>query len=369
VLLGCFIWACLPQSIHSAAFLSEAERCALLKAMSKHTSAEAPECLPASSAASSGSSSAADVAVDVEPADVAGKDAEALLLLRKAHSTDTTASADSAAHCAALQEPSSTSCPSIAGTVGGGIRGGSVGSCHSSRAGGSSAAPTASQMMKTLFAVAQNKVVLYAGSWRILHDIPGSGVLYWTPKIVQALLLASAASSLRPEAGSSSPGVAVVLLSAIPYAAASFVHLVNAWHSQRVGEAKLHISYTWLLGAVALLLLPFAASDALSGGNSSSTAAGIAAFALLTVAHVGVNGANGLQTGLVAGCLCPEQKALGLAMYNTIACLGAFLGPLLVGIIHDATQGYSVAMWTLGCSLAGAAFMVFRFKGNAIHRC
>jgi hypothetical protein len=214
---------------------------------------------------------------------------------------------------------------------------------------------------QSVVAVARNRVVLYAGSWRVLHDIPGNGVLYWTPKIVQALLLAAGAHA---SASSSSPGVAVVLFSARPYAAASLAHLVNAWHSQRVGEAKLHISCTWLLGAVALVMLPFAASGALSedGSTSASTAAIVAAFALLTVAHVGVNGANGLQTGLVAGCLLPEQKALGLAMYNTIACMGSFLGPLVIGVIHDATRGYSIAMWVLGGSLAAAALMVYRFK-------
>jgi ACS family tartrate transporter-like MFS transporter len=190
--------------------------------------------------------------------------------------------------------------------------------------------------------------------------------------IVQALLfgVARGAGSAQGGGGSSSPGVSVVLFSAIPYAAASLAHLVNAWHAQRVGEVKLHISFTWLLGAVALALLPFAAVGALSGSSAStSTGANIAALALLTVAHVGVNGANGLQTGLVAGCLCADQKALGLAMYNTIACMGSFLGPLLIGIIHDATHGYRVAMWVLACCLAAAAFMVYRFRGSAIHKC
>jgi ACS family tartrate transporter-like MFS transporter len=210
--------------------------------------------------------------------------------------------------------------------------------------------------------------VLYAGSWRILHDIPGNGVLYWTPMIVQALLF-GVARSAQGGGGSSSPGVYVVLFSSIPYAAASLAHLANAWHAQCVGEVKLHIAFTWLLGAVALALLPFAAVGALSGSSAStSTGANITALALLTVAHVGVNGANGLQTGLVAGCLCADQKALGLAMYNTIACMGSFLGPLLIGIIHDATHGYRVAMWVLACCLAAAAFMVYRLKGRALQK-
>jgi hypothetical protein len=260
---------------------------------------------------------------------------------------------------------------------------------------------------RDVVAAARNRVVLYAGCWRIFHDIPGgagdvcccctsirqgclshvppthtslphtpgSGVLFWTPKVVQALLLAATAGAgsgllqqQQPPAAAAGPGVRVVLLSAVPYCAASLVHVVNAWHSQRVGEAKLHIALVWLLGAAALCLLPFAAAGALGDGVSaaavgSGTSATVAAFVLLTLAHVGVNGANGLQTGLVAGCLPPgDAKALGLAAYNTIGCLGAFLGPLVIGVLHDATQGYVAAMWVLGACLAVAAAMVLRFR-------
>jgi hypothetical protein len=277
-------------------------------------------------------------------------------------------------------------------------------------------------------AVARNRVVLYAGCWRILHDIPGNGILYYTPMIVQAMLLAAggggvavslsaaAAATASPqltdaspsnsssiydsssgdmpaaglaigtisssskiaESGGSpepaghhaaSPGVYVVLLSAIPYAAASLFHLANAWHSQRSGERRWHIAGAWLLGAVALLLLPAAAagglasvSKAAAAAGSVSVAANVAAFTLLTLAHVGINGANGVQTGLVAASIVPQEKALGLALYNTIGCFGSFWGPVIIGVLHDATGGYAVAMWLLGGSLAAAAAMVSRFK-------
>jgi hypothetical protein len=272
--------------------------------------------------------------------------------------------------------------------------------------------------------------VLYAGCWRILHDIPGNGILYYTPMIVQAMLLAAggggvagslaaaaaataspqlmetsdsssssthdSSSGEMPAAGlaigtissssriavseaspepaghhAASPGVYVVLLSAIPYAAASLFHLANAWHSQRSGERRWHIAGAWLLGAVALLLLPAAAAGGLASvsktaaaaaAGSVSVAASVAAFTLLTLAHVGINGANGVQTGLVAASIVPQEKALGLALYNTIGCLGSFWGPVIIGVLHDATGGYAVAMWLLGGSLAAAAAMVARFK-------
>lgn len=356
----------LPASIQSAKFLSEPQKLALLKATTGASAAATSD--PALQPSSSGSS-AADITVDVDPHET-GKEVEALQLLHGVSKDSAAASTSSNTSpsrrtCSPSRPTSASSClattemqPRSSGSTSGSSGGGAPGNSGPS--------------WKAVVAVARNPAVLYAGSWRILHDIPGNGVLYWTPMIVQALLfgVARGAGSGQGGGGSSSPGVSVVLFSAIPYAAASLAHLANAWHAQRVGEVKLHISFTWLLGAVALALLPFAAVGALPGSSAStSTGANIAALALLTVAHVGVNGANGLQTGLVAGCLCADQKALGLAMYNTIACMGSFLGPLLIGIIHDATHGYRVAMWVLACCLAAAAFMVYRFKGSAIHKC
>lgn len=371
ILLGCFMTVLLPGSLDTAQFLSEPQRLALLKATNNEASALVPACGPASGHSTvnpvSDTDSSVDVCVEVEAED---KPSEAAQLLRRALGNKAASSApvsDSAGCSTAVSRHHSPSRPGSATGCGRGC-----GSSSSSTPSSGSAYDGPS--WRSVLAVARNRVVLYAGSWRILHDIPGNGVLYWTPKIVQALLLGVAAGSAGAGTGAaSSPGVAVVLFSAIPYAAASLVHLLNAWHSQRVGEAKLHIAVTWWVGALALVLLPFAASGALSSGGAGAggvgTSAAVAAFVLLTVANCGVNGANGLQTGLVAGCLRVDEKALGLAMYNTIACMGSFLGPLLIGVIHDLTHGYSVAMWVLGCSLAAAAFMVYKFKGSPIHRC
>jgi hypothetical protein len=358
VLLGCFIGWWLPASIQTATFLSEQQRLALLTAAGRAPSAAAaavPErCGPSGCVQQSELDSVVDATVAVEPEGTHKSESEAAQLLHRGKDSQVVADSAGGSRLDSPVRPHSA-----------GGRGHSSSSVVCDRLqgdGSSSSAPS----WRSVVAVARNRVVLYAGSWRILHDIPGNGVLYFTPKIVQALLLAGAAGAA---AGSSRAGVGVVLLSSIPYAAASLAHLANAWHSQRVGEVRLHIACCWLLGAVALVVLPFAASGALSGAGgvgSSSMAASVASFVVLSVAHVGVNGANGLQTGLVAGCLPPEHKALGLATYNTIACLGSFLGPLLIGVLHDATGGYSAAMWLVGCSLAAASWMVYRFKGGSV---
>ena len=178
-----------------------------------------------------------------------------------------------------------------------------------------------------LHAVLRNRVVLYAGCWRILHDMAGGGLLFWTPLLVQSLLYPDSATSGGAAAhgvGGHS-GVRIVLLSTVPYAAASLYHMVNAWHSQRSGERVWHIAGTWLVGAVALAALPLVPTARMSTRAPGPWTAA-AAIAALVLAHAGVNGANGLQTGLVAASIVPQERALGLALYNTIACIGAAAG-------------------------------------------
>jgi hypothetical protein len=90
--------------------------------------------------------------------------------------------------------------------------------------------------------------------------------------------------------------------------------VLNGWHSQRTGERRLHLGLCFALGAAALLAMPLAMGARGSPG---------AAFALLTLSHTGLNGANGVQTSWVAAFLEGPDKAVGLAAYNTLGQLGA----------------------------------------------
>jgi hypothetical protein len=161
----------------------------------------------------------------------------------------------------------------------------------------------------------------------------------------------AAAASPPPPPPRGGSGAGVVLLSAIPYAAASLAHVANAWHSSATGEWRWHIAGCWWGGAAALLLLPAAAALHPAAG-----------FLALTAAHVGVNGANGLQTGLVARCLPPGDKALGLAAYNSLGSLGGLVGPVVVGALVDASGGYGAAAVVMGVCLGVAGAMVWRFQ-------
>lgn len=241
-------------------------------------------------------------------------------------------------------------------------------------------------LLRRLWEVLQVKVVWYGGLWRWLHDIPGYGVLYWTPLVVEFLMKHPqplrdeprhmlVSPTLQTHGGStrmveqfqprganltaSAPTTVVtpktsqvVLLTTIPFALASLFHLANAHHAQKTRENKWHIVVAWSLGALAFLCLPISLK---AGGP-------IPAFLLLAIAHMGTNGANGCQTGFVVSHIRAEDRGLGLAMYNSLGNLGGFVGPFIVGALVDLTGSYISGLVVMGVALAGAAVMVAAFR-------
>ncbi|GBF97670.1 hypothetical protein Rsub_09728 [Raphidocelis subcapitata] len=205
--------------------------------------------------------------------------------------------------------------------------------------GGRGAAPQLS--VRTVLAAMRSRIVAYAGAWRILHDTGGSGLLFFTPLIVAALASSGGAVG-QPSAS------VIALWSGFPYLVTSILHVLNGWHSQRTGERRLHLGLCWALGATALLAMPPAIARGPPG----------APFALLVLAHVGLNAANGVQTSWVSSFFgSPEERAVGLAAYNTVAQIGGFLGPYLLGAL-SGDHHYGPALGVLGACLAAAAAMV-----------
>ncbi|KAF6260770.1 major facilitator superfamily domain-containing protein [Scenedesmus sp. NREL 46B-D3] len=359
LLLGCAIRYWLPSSIASASFLAPRQREALSEAVAvaAAAAAAAKEVDPAAPY------TACDKALPVEDGVMgAGAAAEATLMTNRSSSSGGAGSiqqwhlvALKTMLCkAAVAQQQQQQQRQLTAAAGRGVAGGL-------------AATAARPALPATRLNSTSSELTAAG----LGVGPGSSSNSSSSKSKPSVALSGeSAEPARHHAGS--PGAYVVLLSAIPYAAASLFHLANAWHSQRCGERRWHIAGAWLVGAAALLLLPAAAAGGLASATKAaaaaaaasgeSMAASVAAFALLTLAHVGINGANGVQTGLVAANIAPQEKALGLAMYNTIGCFGSFWGPVIIGVLRDATGGYAVAMWLLGGSLAAAAAMVARFK-------
>lgn len=181
-------------------------------------------------------------------------------------------------------------------------------------------------------------VVLYGSFWRVFQMMGFYGVIYWAPLIVHHIM---------PEGNTAT----IVLLVAVPFASAAIFQAFNSWHSQRTHERRWHIAAPWAAGGVLLCLLPVA--------MNGSAAAGLA---VLTLAAVGVNSADGINVGWVSALLTGPQRAIGLAVFNSLSGLGGFVGPYVVGSLKDSTGDYSASMYALGAALVLSSIIVALFK-------
>lgn len=162
------------------------------------------------------------------------------------------------------------------------------------------------------------------------------GVAFWLPTIVQA--------------GSGLSSTMVVLLSAIPYVAATAGLAVIGSHSDHTGERRWHVAGPCLIGATGFILTILAPRTP--------------AFALttLSIAAFGVWGTLGPYWTLPTAFLRGTAAAGGIALVNSIGNLGGFVGPYLVGWIRDATGGFTAGLLALASILVIGAVIVLSVR-------
>ncbi len=160
------------------------------------------------------------------------------------------------------------------------------------------------------------------------------GVSFWLPQIVQA--------------GSGYSSAMVVLLSAIPYAAAAIGMVYVGIRSDRTGERRWHVAGPCLIGALGFVLTVLAPQTP--------------AFALatLSIAAFGIWGTLGPYWTLPTAFLRGTAAAGGIAVVNSVGNLGGFVGPLVVGRIREATGGFAAGLLTLAAVLVIGALITLR---------
>ena len=159
------------------------------------------------------------------------------------------------------------------------------------------------------------------------------GISFWLPQIVQAT---GQLSSAR-----------VILLTAIPYVAATIGLVIVGAHSDANAERRWHVAVPCLIGAagfVATVLAP-------------QTAA--ASLFTLSIAAFGIWGALGPFWTMPTAFLRGTAAAGGIALVNSVGNIGGFAGPFLIGWVRDATGGFEGALLVLAAILAiGAAIAI-----------
>ncbi|MFM1885833.1 MAG: hypothetical protein RL026_990 [Pseudomonadota bacterium] len=165
------------------------------------------------------------------------------------------------------------------------------------------------------------------------------GLTLWIPQIVKGL---SGAGDLW-----------VGFISAIPYVAAAAGMVLIGASSDRHGERFWHVAVPSLVGAAG-----FAASAVLM-----SPVPGLIA---LTVAAVGDLGSRGPFWALPPRFLAGSALAAGIALINTLGSLGGFVGPYAVGLVKEATGGFTGGLLLLSALLVASAIATLWLRRSAV---
>ncbi|GAA5116437.1 MFS transporter [Pseudonocardia adelaidensis] len=156
---------------------------------------------------------------------------------------------------------------------------------------------------------------------------------------VLAFFLPQVVSDLQEQFGIKFSIAQIGLITAIPYAVACVVMVINARHSDRTGERRLHVAVPAFVGAAGVAVALFMDSPYL-------------VIAAMTLCAVGVNTAIPVFWQLPSTFLTGVGAAAGIALINSFGNIGGFAGPYLTGFLRDLTGNNKAGMFVV------AAFMV-----------
>ncbi|MGD0144954.1 MAG: MFS transporter [Rhizomicrobium sp.] len=169
---------------------------------------------------------------------------------------------------------------------------------------------------------------LAAADFGIIFALYGIG--FWLPQIVKAM-------------GFSNLETGFVV--ACPYIICAFAMVAWAHSSDARGERIWHVAIAALLGAGGLAVAVFLQADALS-------------LIALTVAAVGIYAALVSIWTLPSAILGGTAAAGGIALINSLANLGGFVGPYVMGRLRQSTGGYETGMLILATGLLMSVVLV-----------
>jgi ACS family tartrate transporter-like MFS transporter len=162
------------------------------------------------------------------------------------------------------------------------------------------------------------------------------GVTLWLPSVIRSL------SGL----GYFTTG----LVAAIPFMVTAVVMVLVGMHSDKTGERRWHTAIPAFVGAAGLVL----------AGYGTSTVVVVACIGLgLVCAESMVGPFWAMATSRMAGL----SAAAGIAVINSLANLGGYFGPDIIGLFRAANGGFRGGLLAIGATVAvsgGVALIVGR---------
>lgn len=141
------------------------------------------------------------------------------------------------------------------------------------------------------------------------------GFVIWFPTIVKR------ATNL--------PNMAVTLFSALPYVAGLIAMVLNGWHSDRTSERRWHTAFPLFLGAACLSVAIY------------SSAHLPLAFLCMVVVGACTTAFMPSFWALPTAILAESAAAASIGLINSVANLGGFAGPFLIGYLRTKTNSFT----------------------------
>jgi D-galactonate transporter len=171
---------------------------------------------------------------------------------------------------------------------------------------------------------------------------------------VLSFFLPQVVSDLQERFGITFSIAEIGLITAIPYAVACVVMIINARHSDRTGERRLHVAIPAFIGAAGVAVALFLDSPYLIIGA-------------LTLTAVGVNSAIPVFWQLPSAFLTGTGAAAGIAMINSFGNIGGFAGPYMTGWLRDLTGNNKSGFFVVAALMVMAGIVVL-FVGRRQER-
>jgi MFS transporter, ACS family, tartrate transporter len=169
-----------------------------------------------------------------------------------------------------------------------------------------------------------------------LNSIVNYGMFLWLPKLLADV--------------TQMKGYALSLTTAIPFAVALAAMVVIGRASDRRGERRRVVAGCALATAAGLVVAVFCQRQTV-----------LLVFGF-TVAQMALRSLAGVFWALPPEILGPRAAAVGIGAINAIGGVGGFVGPTLIGVLLDATGGYSGGLLALTAVLVLEAFLVLKTR-------
>lgn len=161
---------------------------------------------------------------------------------------------------------------------------------------------------------------------------------FFLPQIIQASY------------GGGSFGIGV--LSALPYLAGVTAMVLAARHSDATGERRWHVAVGAIVCGLGML------ASAWTSGLVSSLIA-------LSIAMAGLAAMLGPFWTLATSFVQGAAAAAGIALINSVANIGGFIGPYLLGALKDRTGGFAAGSLVIGAIVIACGLVVLALPDSA----